>query len=165
MQENTMPKTISYIVLMGSLLLLVACGQRGPDVDWELTIDGDVNQPVTYTYQDLIGMRHTKLTGILTQNPDDPDEKASWEGVTLFLLFQKPGGVEYDIEWSVLVTLDEGTRERYGILELRGAIIALKDGQGNWLANGGPAPIKLVPPNLPSSKWVDGPVRITVLAP
>ena len=75
-----MPSTIARTTLLIILLTLTACGENSPEVDWELTIDGDVNQPVTYTYQDLVGMRRAKLTDVITQNPENPSETTSWEG-------------------------------------------------------------------------------------
>ncbi|MFW9871425.1 MAG: molybdopterin-dependent oxidoreductase [Candidatus Thorarchaeota archaeon] len=160
-----MPRIIARIVLFLFLLTLVACREEVPAVEWELTIDGDVNQPVTYTFQDLVQLRRAKLVNILTHNPEDPNDRVSWEGVTLFLLFQEPGGVVYSVDWLVSITLADGTRQSINLTKLRGALIAFKDGDGTWLAEAGAAPIKLIAPNQPSSTWLDGPVRITVNAP
>jgi DMSO/TMAO reductase YedYZ molybdopterin-dependent catalytic subunit len=160
-----MPRTITLISLIIILLALAACSENHPEVDWELTIDGDVNQPVTYTYQDLVGLRRAKLTDILTLNPENLNERTSWEGVTLFLLLRDPGGVQYSVQWWVQVTLADGNRRRINLSSLRGALIALKDGDGNWLADTGEAPIRLIAPTLPSSDWLDGPLRITVHGP
>lgn len=160
-----MPSTITRTSLLIILLILVACSEDSPKVDWELTIDGDVNQTVTYSYQDLVTLRRAKLTDILTQNPQDPNETTSWEGVTLFLLLQKPGGAQYSVQSWAQVTLADGASRRFNLSSLRGALIALKDGDGNWLADTSDAPIRLVAPILPSSDWVQGPVRITVHGP
>ncbi len=152
---------ISFIVL----LTVVACGETAPQADWELTINGDVDQNVTYTYQDLVEMPRGQLQDILTQNPETPDERVSWKGVTLFQLLQEPGGVEYDVGWSAVITLNDGTRYRMTLADLRGAMIALQDGEGNWLAETAKTPVRLIAPNKPSSSWLWGPVRITVEAP
>jgi hypothetical protein len=160
-----MPRTITLISLIIILLTLAACSENYPEVDWELTIDGDVNQPVTYTYQDLVNLRRAKLTDILTQNPANPDETTSWEGVTLFLLLRNPGGAQYSVQSWGQVTLADGSRRRISLSSLRGALVALKDGDGNWLAETSDAPIRLIAPILPSSDWVDGPIRITVHGP
>lgn len=160
-----MPRTITLISLIILLLAPAACSEKHPEVDWELTIDGDVNQPVTYTYQDLVNLRRAKLSDILTQNPENPKETTSWEGVTLFLLLRNPGGVQYSIQSWGQFTLADGSRRRISLSSLRGALIALKDGDGNWLADIGEAPIRLIAPTLPSSDWVDGPVRITIHGP
>ena len=147
------------------LLVIVACNQQAPEAEWDLTIDGSVKQPTTYSFQDLTGLRRTKLTNTLTRNPENPDEITSWEGVTLFLLFKEPGGVEYSVDSWVLVTSADGTSHRFVTSSLRGALIALKDGEGAWLAETGETPIRLIAPHLPSSQWVNGPVRITVHSP
>jgi hypothetical protein len=160
-----MPKMVASIGLLIVLLALSACTERPPEVEWELSIDGDVNQPVTYTFQDLVDMRRTKLTDIPTRNPDNPDETTSWEGVTLFLLFQEPGGVEYTVNSWALITLVDGTTWRANMSELRGALIALKNGEGNWLAETTDTPLRLIAPNLPTKAWLDSPVRITVHGP
>jgi len=160
-----MLSTITRTSLLIILLTLAACSENSPEVDWELTIDGDVNQPVTYSYQDLVTLRRAKLTDILTRNPQDPNETTSWEGVTLFLLLQKPGGAQYSVESWAQVTLADGASRRISLSRLRGALIALKDDDGNWLADTSDAPIRLIAPILPSSDWVDGPVRITVHKP
>jgi DMSO/TMAO reductase YedYZ molybdopterin-dependent catalytic subunit len=162
-QESVM-KTAALLWL--SLLLLSAsltgCSENPPAVDWELAIDGDVDQPVTYSFEELVELRRAELTDIQTRDPDNPDEETSWEGVTLFLLLQDPGGVEYTVNSWVMVTLVDGTTRRANLSDLRGAIIALKDGAGNWLAEQDVAPVRLIAPNRPSSEWWAGPVRITV---
>ena len=152
-------------ILVMTMMTLVACGETPPQADWELTIDGDVNQSVTYTYQDLVDMPQSQLQDILTQNPDNPNERASWKGVTLFQLFQEPGSVEFEVGWSALITLADGSHYRMSLADLRGALIALQDGQGNWLAETAETPVRLIAPNKPSSSWLQAPVRITVEAP
>jgi DMSO/TMAO reductase YedYZ molybdopterin-dependent catalytic subunit len=163
--EKIMSRIKTLIVLLIVLLTLAACGETTPQVDWELSIDGDVNQNVTYDYQDLIKMPRAQLKDILTRNPENPDERVSWKGVTLFQLLQEPGGVEFDIGWSALITLDDGSRYRMSLADLRGALVALQDGQGNWLAETAETPVRLIAPNKPSSSWLQGPVRITISAP
>jgi DMSO/TMAO reductase YedYZ molybdopterin-dependent catalytic subunit len=160
-----MPRLGTLVSLAVFLLVVVACSQQAPEAEWELTIDGNVRQPKTYSYQELASLRRTKLTNMLTRNPENPNEQTSWEGVTLFLLFKEPGGVVYSVDSWVLVTLADGTSHRFNLSSLRGALIALKDGKGNWLAENDQAPIRLIAPNLPSSRWLDGPVRITVHNP
>jgi len=157
---------IKILVLLLIVLLTFACSDKAPQVDWELTIDGDVDQKnVTYTYQDLVEMPRGQLQDILTQNPENPNERASWKGVTLFQLFQEPGGVEYKVGWEALITLADGSRHRMTLADLRGALIALQDGQGNWLAETSETPVRLIAPNKPSSSWLWGPVRIDIKAP
>jgi hypothetical protein len=166
-QEKTMrvPRALILLSLIMLLLLLAACQEKSPNVEWQLTIDGDVKQSVTYTFQDLTERRRTEFNDILTRNPDDPDEKTSWQGITLFALLQKPGGVEYTLDWSVRITLADGTSERTELPSLRGAFIALKNGEGNWLADTYSVPVRLIIPNRPSTDWLDGPVRITIDGP
>jgi hypothetical protein len=89
----------------------------------------------------------------------------AWEGVTLFLLLQEPGGVKYSVDSWADVRFSDGTSRRFNLAELRGALIAFKDAEGKWLAESGGAPVRLIAPNLPSSQWKDGPVRITIHAP
>ena len=162
-----MKKTITLISLIVPLLVLVACGEKPPEVEWELVIDGDVEQSMTYTFQDITELQRARLTDILTRNPENPSEKVSWEGVTLFLLLREPGGVDYQsgVTWWALITLADGSRHRLSLADLRGAIIALKDGEGNWLAETEKWPVRLVAPNRPSNDWLWGPVRITIHAP
>jgi hypothetical protein len=83
----------------------------------------------------------------------------------LYLLLREAGEVEHEIHWWVLITLADGTSHRMSLADLRGAIIAFKDGQGNWLADTDAAPIRLIAPSRPSSEWLVGPVRITVDRP
>jgi len=162
-----MRKTITLISLIVPLLVLVACSEKPPEVEWELVIDGDVEQSMTYTFQDITELQRARLTDILTRNPENPSEKVSWEGVTLFLLLREPGGVDYQsgVTWWALITLVDGSRHRLSLADLRGAIIALKDGEGKWLAETEKWPVRLVAPNRPSNDWLWGPVRITIHAP
>ncbi|MEJ2150882.1 MAG: hypothetical protein P8Z40_15595 [Chloroflexota bacterium] len=161
----TKSKWITCVVLVAILLPLIACSQDAPDVEWELTIDGDVSQSVTYTFRDLVSLRRARLTDVPTRNSETPEEFTAWEGVTLFLLFKQPAGVQYNISWWALFTLADGSTRRFNMSELRGALIAFKDGDGNWLYENSPAPIRLIAPNRPTDEWVYGPVRITVEAP
>jgi DMSO/TMAO reductase YedYZ molybdopterin-dependent catalytic subunit len=160
-----MARTVALLGLITILAALVACSENAPDVEWEITIDGDVNQSVTYTYQDLVGMRRAELLNIVTRNPDGSVETTSWEGVTLFLLFREPGGVQYTVNWFVRVTVADGTSRRFSLAELRAALIALKDGEGNWLTETDSAPVRLIAPNRPSDEWLRGPIRFTVESP
>lgn len=160
-----MQKMITRLTLFIILLAVVACSEEFPDVEWNLSVDGDVNRAVTYTYPDLVKLRRARLADVPTRNPDSPGEKTAWEGVTLFLLLQEPGGVKYNVQWWALVTLADGTSRRFNLSELRGALIALKDGDGNWLSEDGIVPLRLIAPNRPSSDWLDGPVRITIQGP
>jgi hypothetical protein len=161
-----MPKTIVYLSLLVFLLPLAGCKEKSPEIEWELTVDGDVDKEVTFTYQDLVKLPRAKLTDVLTQNPENPDEVTTWEGVTLALLLKREtGGVDYSVMWWVRITLADGTSRRIELTKLRGALFALKDGNGDWLAETGKVPIKLIAPNQPSSVWLDGPVRITVHGP
>ena len=160
MQKVFIPLSLAII-----LLAVVACSEESPNVEWQLSIDGDVNQPVTYTYQDLVNLRRAKLTDVPTRSSNSPDELTAWEGVTLFLLLQKPGGVQYTVQWWALVTLADGASRRFNLSELRGALIAFKDGDGNWLNNTDSTPLRLIAPNRPSSDWLEGPVRITIQGP
>jgi len=160
-----MKNAFAWFGLLLLALALTACSEQPPAVEWELAIDGDVNQPKTYTYEDLVDLRRANLVDVPTRDPANPDETASWEGVTLFLLLQEPGGVEYTVDWWVIVTLVDGTTRRANLSDMRGTLIALKDGAGNWLADSDVAPIRLIAPNRPSSEWWPGPVRITVHSP
>ncbi len=160
-----MQRTITRLSFFIILLAVVACSEEFPHVDWKLTIDGDVNRAVTYTYQELVKLRRARLADVPTRNPASEGEKTAWEGVTLFLLLKEPGGVEYNVQWWALVTLADGTSRRFNLSELRGALIALKDGNGNWLSETSPTPLRLIAPNRPSHDWLDGPVRITIQGP
>jgi hypothetical protein len=160
-----MHRGITFISLFICLLILTACGEKAPDVKWELTIDGDVDQAVTLSYQDILKIRREKLTDVPTQNPQNEDERTSWEGAFLTLLFRKTGKVEYDIRWQAVITFADGTSRRFSLADLVGAMLAVKDGEGNWLAETDEAPLRLVIPNKPSSDWLAGPVRINVQKP
>ena len=111
---------MKQVAAWSSLLLLMlaftACSEEPPAVDWELAIDGDVNQPVTYTFEDLVQLKRANLLDVPTRNPEKPDETTSWEGVTLFLLMQEPGGVEYTVNSWVMVTLANGAKRRLSML-------------------------------------------------
>lgn len=160
-----MKNASAWFSLLLLVLTLIACSEEPPAVEWELAIDGDVNQPMTFTYEDLVELRRAELVDVQNRDPANPDETSSWEGVTLFLLFQDPGGVEYSVDSWVLVTLSDGTTRRANLVDMRGTLIALKDGAGNWLADSDVAPVRLIAPNRPSSEWWPGPVRITVHSP
>jgi DMSO/TMAO reductase YedYZ molybdopterin-dependent catalytic subunit len=134
------------------LLVLSACGGGAPDVDWDLSISGEVSRPVTYSFADLAGMEQVDLTDILMEKSTGDDVITSWSGVPLDLLLEEAGAGEFT---TLTVLAADGYAIEVSAGELNDAIIALKD-NGDWIAEVTPdkGPIRLVTPDTPANRWV-----------
>jgi DMSO/TMAO reductase YedYZ molybdopterin-dependent catalytic subunit len=150
------------LLLLGiaALLILTGCGSGAPDVDWELSITGDVSQPLTYSFTDLAGMEQVDLSGIMMEKSTGEDEVTSWSGVPLEVLLSEAGAGDF-------ATLTALAADGYAIEipagETSDAIIALKD-NGEWIADVTPdkGPIRLVTPATPANRWVFQVIEIQV---
>ena len=142
------------LVLIGLVLMLIltACGNGAPDVDWELSITGDVSQPVTYSFADLADMEQVDLTDILMEKSTGEDEVTSWSGVPLEILLNEAGAGDFS---TLTVLAADGYAIEVPAGELSDAIIALKD-TGEWIAEVTPdkGPVRLVTPDTPANRWV-----------
>jgi len=143
---------ILFVLGIAALLILTACGSGTPDVDWELSITGDVSQPLTYSFTDLAGMEQVDLNEILMEKSTGEDEVTSWSGVSLEVLLTEAGAGDF-------ATLTALAADGYAIEipagETSDAIIALRD-NGEWIADVTPdkGPIRLVTPDTPANRWV-----------
>ena len=149
-----MKKTSWIVSLLGLALMLVltACGGGAPDVDWVLSISGDVSQPVTYSYADLVGMEQVDLAEILMEKSTGEDEVTSWSGVPLQALLEEAGAGEFA---TITALAADGYAIEVSAGELNDAIIALKD-SGEWIADVSrdKGPLRLVTPDTPAYRWV-----------
>lgn len=153
--HNAFRKT--SILLFTALLvsiLVAACGGAGaPTVDWEITIDGAVDNPLTLSYAELAAMPQVELNDILMEKSTGEDEVTSWSGVSLDALFQE-AGIADDFS-TVIVTAADGYAIEITRDELTGGIIAMQDAEG-WIAETDPdkGPIRLVTPETPGNRWL-----------
>jgi DMSO/TMAO reductase YedYZ molybdopterin-dependent catalytic subunit len=142
---------LGLMIMMALLGVLTGCGGV-PSVDWELTISGDVENPATYSYQELAGMEQLDLEEILMEKSTGEDEVTSWSGVPLEMLLEQAGAGEFS---TVTALAADGYAIEIAAGELNNAIVALKD-SGEWIAEVTPdkGPIRLVTPDTPGNRWV-----------
>ena len=145
------------VVLM---LSLTACGSGAPKVEWELKISGDVQTPLTFTYDNLASREMVDLTEILMAKSVGEDEVTSWSGVALSSLLSEAGANDFA---TITVIAVDGYAIEISADELTDAIIALKD-SGEWIAEVSPdkGPIRLVTPDTPANRWVFQVIEIQV---
>ncbi|MGC9346811.1 MAG: molybdopterin-dependent oxidoreductase [Anaerolineae bacterium] len=146
---------VTFLTIVLSLLLtglLTGCGGGAPNVDWELQVTGDVGNPITLSYADLVAMEQIELDDIMMEKSTGEDEVTSWSGPALdAILTQAEAGDPASITaiaadgYAVDITNDE----------LQGAIVALKRGD-EWITEAEPdrGPIRLVTPETPANRWV-----------
>ncbi len=125
-----------------------------PHVNASLELMGSgLGRPTVFTFEQLARMEMTRLEDVMMLKSHEPDETTSWEGPSLQVLLTaaqiKPGPMSF----TVVAT------DGYGIEcapdDLESTIVALKDGNGRWLAEiGDKCPLRLVPPNRPGNYWV-----------
>jgi DMSO/TMAO reductase YedYZ molybdopterin-dependent catalytic subunit len=152
-----------WIVFALGLLVLVslsACGAKVPNVEWELTISGDVDQSITYSFADLAAMDEVDLGEILMEKSTGEDEVTSWSGVALESLLAEAGADEFA---TITALASDGYAIEIAAGELDNAIIALKD-NGEWIAEVTPdkGPLRLVTPDTPGNRWVFQIIEIQV---
>ncbi len=133
-----------------------------PQVNASLELAGPgLGKPTVFTFEQLARMEMTRLEDVMMLKSHEPDETTSWEGPSLEALLAaaqiKPGPM----------TLRIAAADGYGIgcarEDLKSAIVALKDGEGRWLAEiGDKCPLRLVPPDKPGNYWVMYLTRVTV---
>lgn len=140
------------ILVAAAIVVLAACGERPPRVDWAVSIEGSVGGPFNFTYRELVGMSQTNLNDLSLQESPGEIEIASWSGVPVEHLFREVGITEYS---KVTAMAADGYAVEISREELADAIIALKK-DGAWIINVEPemAPVRLVCPEAPASRWV-----------
>lgn len=148
----------SGLVLLVAVVLLVAgcggaAGPQAPDVDWTLTVEGEVDNPLTLSYADLAAMEQISLKDILMQKSTGEDTVNDWEGVPLTAILEQ-AGASPDASGITAVAAD-GYAIMVSMADLEDGIVALKS-DGEWIATGDAdhGPIRLVLPNKPGNHWV-----------
>ena len=132
--------------------LLNACGGT-PNVDWTLTITGDVSNPSTFTYEELAEMPQVDLNDVLMEKSRGEDEVRSFSGVELsYLLVQADAPEEIS---TITAIAADGYAIEISSDEMVDGIIAMKQ-SGEWIVNADPdeGPIRLVFPTTPANRWV-----------
>jgi len=136
------------------LALVIAAGCGGtPQVDWDLTITGNVGNPITVSYADMVKMDQVDLTDILMEKSMGEDEVHSWVGASLGEILVKAEAT--DLSGGVTAVAADGYAVDIPEQELKDAIIALKR-DGEWITDAEPdkGPIRLVCPETPANRWV-----------
>jgi DMSO/TMAO reductase YedYZ molybdopterin-dependent catalytic subunit len=149
MKKNALQALL--IIVIGALFL-TACASA-PNVDWNLSITGDVASPITVSYKELSKMPQTDLKDILMDKSIGEDEVGSWSGVLVADLLQQAGA--HDDFVSVTAVAGDGYAIEITRDELQNAIIAMKQ-EGEWIQKSDPehGPIRMVCPQTPANRWV-----------
>lgn len=143
---------LGWLLALVLPIILTACG--GPlNVDWELSITGDVATPVTYSFDEIAEMEMVDLDDVLMEKSRGEDEVRSFSGVLLDTLLQNAGATE---DYS---TITAKAADGYAIEisrdEMVNGIVALKQSD-KWIVDEDPdaGPIRLVFPETPANRWV-----------
>jgi DMSO/TMAO reductase YedYZ molybdopterin-dependent catalytic subunit len=142
-------KSLIWLSLLIVPLLLSACG--APNVDWELSIMGEVSNPTTFSYKNLADMPQVDLNDVYMEKSRGEDEVRSFSGVELSLLLEEAGAPE-DFS-SITAYAVDGYAIDIPRDEVVDGIVALKDG-GEWMADSDEGPIRLVFPTTPANRWI-----------
>jgi hypothetical protein len=139
-----------------------ASKQEIPKVDATLELTGSgLGQPTSFSFEQLAAMPFVRLDDVLMLKTHEDDEVTSWQGPALQPLLEaaqiKPGATEITLiakdGYEMEVTLDD----------LKDAIIALKNREGQWLSEvERRGHWKLVPPHKPGNFWIVDLERVTV---
>lgn len=152
MQFKQVTKNYRWLLLVIVLLLLNACGGP-PNVDWQLTLSGDVATPTSYSFEELTALPQVELNDVYMEKSRGEDEVRSFSGVSLTTLFED-AGISDDYV-SITAVAADGYATEISRDEMVDGIVALKDG-GDWIAVETPdeGPIRLVFPTTPANRWV-----------
>lgn len=143
---------LGWLLALVLPIILTACSGP-PNVDWELSITGDVATPVTYSFDELAEMEMVDLDDVLMEKSRGEDEVRSFSGVLLDTLLQNAGATE---DYS---TITAKAADGYAIEisrdEMVNGIVALKQSD-KWIVDEDPdaGPIRLVFPETPANRWV-----------
>ncbi|HJX39034.1 MAG TPA: molybdopterin-dependent oxidoreductase [Anaerolineae bacterium] len=144
-------------LLVTIMLVLAGCGgaavPQAPQVDWTLTVEGEVDTPLTLSYADLAAMEQVSLKEILMQKSTGEDTVNDWEGVSLAAILEK-AGASPEASGITAIAAD-GYAIMISMPDLEDAIVALKS-DGEWIATADEehGPIRLVVPNKPANHWI-----------
>jgi len=140
-----------WIVTLIVPILLVACG--APNVDWALSISGDVNNPMSISFDALTDMEQVDLNDVLMEKSRGEDEVRSFSGVPLADLLELAGAPE-DFS-TITAKAADGYAIEISKDEMVDGIVALKQSD-EWIVNADPdaGPIRLVFPTTPANRWV-----------
>lgn len=150
-REKSMSIKINLLVIFAFAILLTSCGT--PNVEWELSIKGDVSNPITFNFKELAEMEQVDLNDVLMEKSRGEDEVRSFSGVPLSSLLETAGASD-DFSTITAKAADgyaiEITRD-----EMVDGIIAMKQSD-KWIVNEDPGagPIRLVFPETPANRWV-----------
>jgi DMSO/TMAO reductase YedYZ molybdopterin-dependent catalytic subunit len=150
-------RALAVVLLVAMMVVLAGCGAGGgaqaPQVDWTLTVEGEVDNRLTLSYADLAAMGQVSLKEILMQKSHGEDTVDDWEGVPLTTIFEQ-AGVREGASGITAVAAD-GYAIMISMADLEGGIVALKT-NGEWIAtvDEDHGPIRLVMPNKPANHWV-----------
>lgn len=142
----------NIVLLIISTLLFISCSTT-PNIDWDLTISGTVDNTLTVSYKELANMPQTDLKEIFMDKSTGEDSVGSWSGVLLADLLAQAGAAEDFV--SVTAIAADGYAIEITRDELENAIVAMKE-DGEWIQNSDPehGPIRMVCPQTPAKRWV-----------
>jgi len=153
-------KPSNHWIFQLEMIVVEGAGALPPQVDWQLSFEGAMDNERTFEYVQLSGQELVLLEGVLVQTKSG-ESTHDFEGVPLTTLFDLTA-VRGDAE-TITATAVDGYSVTIAISDLgKDAMVAFKM-DGEWLAISEPeSPIRLVVPGLPASQWVSQLVSITV---
>ena len=141
-----------WVLLITIPLVLAACSGT-PNVDWELTVSGDVSSPMTLSYDELAEMEQVDLDDVLMEKSRGEDEVRVFSGVPLSTILEMAGAPEnYS---TITAKAADGYAIEISKDEMVDGIVAMKQ-SGEWITEADPdaGPIRLVFPMTPANRWV-----------
>jgi DMSO/TMAO reductase YedYZ molybdopterin-dependent catalytic subunit len=159
-KQYTKINRLYLLIILALAILLTGCDGI-PNVDWELAINGNVNAPTTFTYQELAEMEWVDLSDVLMEKSRGEDEVRSFSGVPIKQLLETAGvPEEYS---SITAKAADGYAIEISMDEMVDGIVALRQ-SGEWITDIDPdaGPIRLVFPETPANRWVFQVTEITV---
>jgi DMSO/TMAO reductase YedYZ molybdopterin-dependent catalytic subunit len=149
----TRTKKWAWILALVIPMLLSACGGGAPDVDWTLSVSGEVSTPLEYSFDELAKMDMVNLDDILMEKSRGEDEVRSFSGIPLATILDQAGAPE---DYSTITAMAaDGYAIEISKDEMVDGIVAMKQSD-EWIVDADPdaGPIRLVFPSTPANRWV-----------
>ena len=150
---------LAAIALLAVLLFALTGCARGSGVDWKIEVTGAVDKQATVSYDDLVGMKQTKLDNVLMRKSRGEDQTNSWEGASVKDVLAKAGAKSSAT--GITAFAQDGYAIQIPMADLGNAIIALKS-DGKSINDEGKGAVRLIVPDKPANFWILGLTKIKV---
>ena len=133
-----------------------------PTAQWTLELTGSgLSNPTTWSYAQLAELEKSRASGRMECGTGRVDDLTVWQGPSLETLLTAAGAKPGPLVLSFEAADGFGVRCRRE--EAAGAVVALRDGKGRWLAEiNDEVPLRMISPSQGAKFWIVNLTKIKV---